>query len=116
MTRTAKTTLFCSFCRKGQHAVDKLIGGPGVCICDACVELCNRILAGKPAAPFPGWDALSDADVLRTLRPAAAATEAVDKVLREHVALLRRRGVSWERIAAGLGVTRQAAWERFAER
>ena len=116
MTRTSKNLLFCSFCRKDENAVDKLVGGPGVCICDACVNLCNRILAGKPTPPFPGWDALSDADVLRTLRPAAAATETVDTVLREHVALLRRRGVSWERIAAALGVTRQATWERFSER
>ena len=32
-----KTTLYCSFCRKDEHAVEKLIGGPGVYICDACV-------------------------------------------------------------------------------
>ncbi len=35
----------CSFCGKGQDDVKKLIAGPGVFICDECVELCNDILA-----------------------------------------------------------------------
>ena len=34
----------CSFCGKPQDMVYKLITGPGVCICDECVELCNSIL------------------------------------------------------------------------
>ncbi len=39
--------LKCSFCGKGKHQVRKLIGGPGVCICDACVELCNKTIDGS---------------------------------------------------------------------
>jgi ATP-dependent Clp protease ATP-binding subunit ClpX len=34
----------CSFCGKRKDHVAKLIGGPGVCICDECVGLCNDIL------------------------------------------------------------------------
>ena len=34
----------CSFCGKDQHQVDKLIAGPGLFICDQCVQLCNNIL------------------------------------------------------------------------
>jgi len=34
----------CSFCGKSQSAVEKLIVGPGVFICDECIELCNEIL------------------------------------------------------------------------
>ncbi|MBR3935757.1 MAG: ATP-dependent Clp protease ATP-binding subunit ClpX, partial [Oscillospiraceae bacterium] len=34
----------CSFCGKPQDMVYKLITGPGVCICDECVELCDSIL------------------------------------------------------------------------
>jgi len=34
----------CSFCGKSQSAVEKLIVGPGVNICNECVELCNEIL------------------------------------------------------------------------
>jgi ATP-dependent Clp protease ATP-binding subunit ClpX len=36
--------LRCSFCGKGQSHVRKLIAGPGVYICDECIELCNEIV------------------------------------------------------------------------
>jgi hypothetical protein len=36
--------LFCSFCGKGQHEVKKLIAGPKVFICDACLDLCMDIV------------------------------------------------------------------------
>jgi ATP-dependent Clp protease ATP-binding subunit ClpX len=38
-------TLCCSFCGKSQKEVKKLIAGPGVYICDECIELCNDIIA-----------------------------------------------------------------------
>ncbi len=34
----------CSFCGKSQDQVEKLIAGPGVCICDECIELCLGII------------------------------------------------------------------------
>jgi ClpX C4-type zinc finger len=37
--------LGCSFCGKGQKQVKKLVAGPGVRICDQCIDLCNEILA-----------------------------------------------------------------------
>jgi len=37
-------TLRCSFCGKGQKEVKKLIAGPGVYICDECIDLCNDII------------------------------------------------------------------------
>jgi ATP-dependent Clp protease ATP-binding subunit ClpX len=36
--------LKCSFCGKSQEQVRKLIAGPGVYICDECIELCNEII------------------------------------------------------------------------
>lgn len=36
--------LHCSFCKKSQHEVRKLIAGPGVLICDECIDLCNDII------------------------------------------------------------------------
>lgn len=52
--------LKCSFCGKSQEQVRKLIAGPGVYICDECVELCNEILdeelldaANNPANSSP---------------------------------------------------------------
>jgi ATP-dependent Clp protease ATP-binding subunit ClpX len=36
--------LKCSFCGKSQQQVKKLIAGPGVYICDECIDLCNEII------------------------------------------------------------------------
>jgi ATP-dependent Clp protease ATP-binding subunit ClpX len=44
-TNTNYGTLCCSFCGKSQKEVKKLIAGPGVYICDECIELCNDIIA-----------------------------------------------------------------------
>lgn len=41
---TNKTSLFCSFCGKGQHEVKKLIAGPNVFICNECIDLCHGIV------------------------------------------------------------------------
>jgi len=41
--------LICSFCGKNQDEVRKLVAGPGVYICDECVELCNDILTEELA-------------------------------------------------------------------
>jgi hypothetical protein len=40
-------TLYCSFCRKSQHEVRKLIAGPTVFICDECVGLCDDIIENE---------------------------------------------------------------------
>lgn len=44
MPKHEDTRLKCSFCGKSQDQVKKLIAGPGVYICDECVDLCNEIL------------------------------------------------------------------------
>jgi len=46
MARTGESgeLLKCSFCGKSQKQVQQLIAGPGVYICDECVELCNEII------------------------------------------------------------------------
>ncbi len=41
--------LKCSFCGKSQKQVQQLIAGPGVYICDECVELCNEIIEERLA-------------------------------------------------------------------
>ncbi len=50
----ADALLKCSFCGKSQKQVKKLIAGPGVYICDECIELCNEIIEeelGEVALP-----------------------------------------------------------------
>ena len=46
MTKLGESSdlLKCSFCGKSQKQVRKLIAGPGVYICDECIELCNEII------------------------------------------------------------------------
>ncbi len=43
--------LKCSFCGKSQKSVKKLIAGPGVYICDECIDLCNEIIEEEVVAP-----------------------------------------------------------------
>lgn len=60
--------LRCSFCRKAQEEARRLIAGPGVYICDECVDLCNDIL-DEQLAGLPGD---SRGDLKPTLRPSPA--------------------------------------------
>jgi len=46
-----KSQLKCSFCGKAQEQVKKLIAGPGVYICDECIELCNEIIDEETGGP-----------------------------------------------------------------
>jgi ATP-dependent Clp protease ATP-binding subunit ClpX len=51
--------LKCSFCGKSQKQVKKLIAGPGVYICDECIDLCNEIIEEELAEPSElKWDNL----------------------------------------------------------
>ncbi len=51
--------LKCSFCGKSQKQVKKLIAGPGVYICDECIDLCNEIIEEERGeAVNLGWDEL----------------------------------------------------------
>jgi ATP-dependent Clp protease ATP-binding subunit ClpX len=51
--------LKCSFCGKSQKQVKKLIAGPGVYICDECIDLCNEIIEEELAEPAEfKWDSL----------------------------------------------------------
>ena len=108
-----KSRLFCSFCRKSAKEVPSLIGGPGVHICGDCVKICNTILAGLPSNGFGGWDEMADDALLSGLQRSQAALEASSTVLQQQIDTLRKRDVSWQKIGEALGVSRQAAWERF---
>lgn len=39
-----KSEIHCSFCGKNEHQVNRLIEGPGVFICDECIEFCSSLL------------------------------------------------------------------------
>jgi ATP-dependent Clp protease ATP-binding subunit ClpX len=59
---------------------------------------------------------MSDAEVLATLPRILASAEQNLAFAHEWVDLLRSRHVSWAEIGRALGVSRQAAWERFARK
>jgi ATP-dependent Clp protease ATP-binding subunit ClpX len=109
--------LHCSFCGKSQDEVAKLIAGPGALfICDECVELCNAYVAGRTPdlsgfTPVTEWPTER---LMSLLAPVNATVEGQRNHLKTVVDALRVREVSWAQIAEQLGVTRQAAWERFA--
>ena len=108
-----KRRLRCSFCSRSESEVQKLIAGPKVHICDACVGVCNTILEATPVAAGD-WTRMTDEQLLAALKPAEASLDAVRSVLQAQIDALRKRGISWSQIGDALGVSRQAAWERFS--
>ena len=115
----APSTLYCSFCRKSQHEVKKLIAGPAVHICDACVALCAKIVEDTPdpdaAKPITmKWEDMPTEKFLTILNAQDQMYREVRDRVQQTVDILRKREVSWADIAAALNVSRQAAWERFS--
>jgi ATP-dependent Clp protease ATP-binding subunit ClpX len=114
MTTTTKTDLRCSFCGRTDREVDRLVAGPGVHICDACVALCQRAIDDNPPPSVQTWDELDDDGLLAEMVRIHAGRRQIDEAVAQVVARLRSRTITWARIGAALGMTRQSAWERFA--
>jgi ATP-dependent Clp protease ATP-binding subunit ClpX len=114
-----KPTLHCSFCGKNQDQVAKLIAGPSVFICGECVAICNTILGqpeteSLPVVRIEELEGMPTDKLLSWLKIQDTVVEKSRSGLQEAVDTLRRREVSWAAIGEALGVSRQAAWERFA--
>jgi hypothetical protein len=110
-------TLYCSFCFKSQHQVKMLISGPaGIFICGECVDLCNECIAGRfpDQSKFPTDKDLPTERLLERLQPIEDSLQGKGNQLQRVVEILRSREVSWAQIGAGLGISRQSAWERFS--
>lgn len=106
----------CSFCFKSHDQVGTLVAGAGVYICNECVDLCQQVIASKPASvPRSVWDRVGGLDeVLEHLPRVAAASAQVEQNLTAWVRHARELGATWARIGEALGTTRQSAWERFS--
>jgi ATP-dependent Clp protease ATP-binding subunit ClpX len=113
MSKSTPKGLTCSFCLKTDAEVPSLIAGPGVHICGDCVGVCNAILKGLPAEGFGNWSGMDEDVLLANLPRAQSASEGARTVLQQQIEELRRRDVSWAKIGEALGVSRQAAWERY---
>jgi ribosome-binding protein aMBF1 (putative translation factor) len=118
-TQTFKHVYRCSFCGKAQTEVKTLVAGPGVFICDECVQLCRQIVEKKrkPAQQEVPNSLLPDdaptETLLRTLAGYNGAFERIDAGMQDIADILRERDVSWASIGQALAVSRQAAWKRF---
>lgn len=97
----------CNFCGKRRRDVQKLIAGPGVFICNNCVQLCVEVMSEDRAS-------LTMPAALDQLRMAGQQMRLTENHVRAAVTDLRRRGMSWRQIGEALGISRQSAWERFS--
>ena len=99
--------LACTFCGKPQTEVKKIIAGPGVYICDVCVELCVGIIAEvaeKPDAGVPRQSQPNPERLLEWLPAMAKTMRNVEADVARRVAQLRAAGFGWDRIAPALGI------------
>ena len=89
MARASNLTT-CSFCGKSHSEVKKLIAGPGVYICNECIEVCSNILEkelggtpakGKTPAEKPGFKIPSPATMMAKLNEFVIGQENAKKVL-----------------------------------
>lgn len=109
----------CSFCGKAGKRGDRFAGGLGAMVCETCVGHFHDMFASSrrtEEASEPPWDRMTDAELLAAIPEIARTADQVDEFLVEWVELARSRKISWAQIGKAMGVSRQAAWERFAQR
>lgn len=106
----------CSFCGKRCEPGDRIMGGLGAFICYPCIKRSLGVMEELHRAPAePPWETMSQEELLAFLPDIVATSEQVDEFLHGWVGMLRDRGASWQKIGLALGVSRQAAWERFTK-
>jgi hypothetical protein len=81
-----------------------------VALCGSCAAARSSLGKGIAAVPLPPGPAL---DVLDWVAGADAAARQARTGLAAAVTRARSRGCTWTQIAGRLGITRQAAWQRF---
>lgn len=101
MTRLSESgdMLKCNFCSKTQKQVVKLIAGPGVYICNECIDLCNEIILeemGKPAKPAEDFELPRPKEIYNFLNEyvigQTQAKKALSVAVYNHYKRIRSRG------------------------
>src|SRR3954447_25164523 len=112
------TVWSCSFCGKSGTAETRYAGGLGALMCTDCLDTYSAELAAPENAgqQVVGWSEveLSNVEMLGRLPLVSGTAGQVDRYLRAWVGLIRERHISYAEIGKALGVSRQAAWERFS--
>ena len=84
MAKSSRMTL-CSFCGKSQAEVRKIIAGPGVYICDSCVNVCKTIIDREVKQPAvvakPGFRLIKPSEIKRVLDDFVIGQDHAKKVL-----------------------------------
>jgi hypothetical protein len=91
--------LYCSFCGKSQHEVNKLVAGPHVFICDECIDVCSDII---------------DEQLLRLIEGDEASARAMSTERLSHYVEHARKGEQRHRLALQ-GIERMLALRRNGE-
>ena len=113
------TNKMCSFCGKQGSNDSRLAGGLGAMICGDCIDYFHGVWASPEltaAKSRPVWDEMSDTELLAALPLILKSADQATRFAGEWVELLRTRNISWAEIGKALGVSRQAAWERFGSK
>jgi hypothetical protein len=106
--------MMCSFCARPASSKRRLVAGPGVAICGDCARSSIKLLSGTDSSPAKvPWATMTDEELLAHLPEISAVAAQVEQRLCAWVGIARQRNISWARIGAALGMTRQSAWERF---
>jgi hypothetical protein len=110
----------CSFCDKPSAAVEKLVAGPAVYICNECVDLSASIIADAAhstpeelARRQAQFASPSVEEILNLLPGVARLAARVEADLARWVGRLREQGTGWPQIADALGTSPDGARQRF---
>jgi ClpX C4-type zinc finger/Glyoxalase superfamily protein len=96
---TPQAVLYCSFCGKSQHEVNKLVAGPHVFICDECIDVCSDII---------------DEQLLRLIEGDEASARAMSTERLSHYVEHARKGEHRHRLALQ-GIEHMLALRRNGE-
>ncbi len=116
---TEGVTTCCSFCGKPSTEVERLVAGPGVFICNECIELAAMVVEDAASATpeeearrRAAYQDPSTEDLLTMLPALVRSADRVESELATSINRLRARGAAWRTIAGAAGLSVEATRQR----